>query len=305
MKKSLSPYTGRFAPSPTGPMHTGTIVAAMASYLEAKQHDGQWLLRIEDLDPPREVPGSADAIIRSLDNLGFEWDQAILYQSNRHEAYRETVNWLLDKNLAYACDCSRKTIAESAIRESRSNQTGQNESDEQMYPGFCRKRHLKAEGNVAIRILTDNTVDNFFDLITGKISYNLQKQCGDFVIQRKDKLYAYQLAVVIDDAFQNVTDVVRGADLLGSTPRQIHLQKILGLDRPKYAHIPLLLDNNGEKFSKSSFQGKPPENNLNSLLKSWHHLKQLKTSADDFEHKEDFWRWAIINWDINRVKIND
>lgn len=300
MSNPVPEYIGRFAPSPTGPMHLGTLVAAMASYLEAKQKQGQWLLRIEDLDPPREVPGSADAIIKSLEKLGFEWDQSILYQSNRNDAYQETVNWLLDQKLAYACDCSRKTIVQS-----RKNQTGQHKSGELVYSGFCRNRHLATDGEVAIRVITESKPVNFTDQLMGHISINPQKQSGDFVIQRKDKLFAYQLAVVIDDAFQNVTDVVRGADLLDSTPRQIHLQRLLGMDTPNYFHIPLLLDKQGEKYSKSSFKGESPENNLNSLVKSWHHLKQLETSAEEFDQLDDFWHWAINNWDIKRMTQYD
>ena len=290
-----SPYVGRFAPSPTGPVHLGTLVAAMASYLEARQKKGMWLLRIEDLDPPREVPGSADAIITTLEAFGFEWDGPILFQSRRNKVYLEAIDTLLDQQLAYACDCSRKTIA----------LTQENKPGEIIYPGFCKTRKLPAEGHVAIRIITDDTPIIFNDLIAGRVVYNLQQLSGDFVIQRKDGLFAYQLAVVIDDAFQGVTDVVRGADLLDSTPRQIHLQKTLGLATPRYAHIPLLLDSNGEKYSKSSYSGKPLENNLNSLIKSWHHLNQTKANADDFENVQDFWRWAFSNWDINRVAQHD
>jgi glutamyl-Q tRNA(Asp) synthetase len=290
-----SKYVGRFAPSPTGPVHLGTLVAAMASYLQARQQQGQWLLRIEDLDPPREIPGSADTIIRTLETLGFEWDQSILYQSTRSEAYLDTVTQLLHQQHAYACNCSRKTIADS--------QDGK--TSELTYSGFCRNRKLPVKGEVAIRVITQPNPITYADQIAGKISQNLLKQSGDFVVKRKDGLIAYQLAVVIDDAYQEVTDIVRGADLLDSTPRQIHLQNILKLSTPGYAHIPLLLDSQGKKFSKSSYLGKPPENDLNSLLKSWHHLNQIKVDAKDFDHIQDFWRWAIKNWDINLIKQND
>jgi glutamyl-Q tRNA(Asp) synthetase len=288
-------YTGRFAPSPTGPMHLGTLTAAMASYLEARHHHGQWLLRIEDLDPPREVPGSAKNIINKLESLGFEWDAPILYQSTRNDAYLEAVEKLFSRHQAYACDCSRKSIADAQ----------QNKTGESIYPGFCRHRNLPRTGQVAIRVITANEQIIFNDRILDQISYNLQQLSGDFVIQRKDKLIAYQLAVVIDDAYQGVTDVVRGADLLDSTPRQIHLQKLLETGTPTYAHIPLVLDQNGEKFSKSSFNGKTLENNLNSLVKSWHHLRQTPVVAGDFENINDFWQWAIANWDITRIAKNE
>lgn len=280
---NTSSYIGRFAPSPTGPLHLGTLVAAMASYLEARSHQGQWLLRIEDLDPPREIPGSANQIIHSLENLGFEWDQDIMYQSHRDEYYLELVESLKTGQMAYACSCTRKEVSGR-------------------YPGNCRNKKLKKKSDVAIRVLTNNEPIVFTDGLKGLISQRIEDEIGDFVIRRKDGLFAYQLAVVVDDALQNITHVVRGEDLLHSTPRQIYLQKLLDFSVPEYCHTPLVLDKNGQKFSKSSYQGSIPELSLKTLIEAWHHLQQQPVSATDFDNFSDFWKWAIQNWNINSLK---
>jgi len=280
---NTSRYIGRFAPSPTGPLHLGTLVAAMASYLEARTHLGQWLLRIEDLDPPREIPGSTLQIIHSLENLGFEWDQNIIYQSQRDNYYLEMMESLKTEHMAYACSCSRKMFSGP-------------------YPGTCRNKHLKRRSDIAIRVLTHNELIEFNDGLKGSISQKLEEKIGDFVIRRKDGLFAYQLAVVVDDALQNITHVVRGEDLLDSTPRQIHLQQLLGYPTPEYTHTPLVLDDNGQKFSKSSYKGSIPELSLKTLIQAWHHLKQQPVSENDFDNFNDFWKWAIQNWNINTLK---
>jgi glutamyl-Q tRNA(Asp) synthetase len=276
-------YIGRFAPSPTGPLHLGTLVAAMASYLEARSHEGHWLLRIEDLDPPREIPGSTNLIIHSLENLGFEWDQEIIYQSQRDKYYLELVESLRSEHMAYACSCSRKDISGR-------------------YPGNCRNKKLKKQFDVAIRVLTNNELIRFDDALKGTTSQKLEDEIGDFIIRRKDGLFAYQLAVVVDDALQNITHVVRGEDLLDSTPRQIYLQQLLGFNLPAYSHTPLVLDENGQKFSKSSYKGAIPELSLKTLTEAWHHLKQQPVSESDFDNFNDFWHWAIENWNINSLK---
>jgi glutamyl-Q tRNA(Asp) synthetase len=288
-------YIGRFAPSPTGPLHLGTLVAAMASYLEALTHNGQWLLRIEDLDPPREIPGSADEIITSLETLGFKWDGSIIYQSQRTEIYQDTLQQLANNNMVYACDCSR-SVLERQLSES-DNPTG--------YPGNCRHKNLGTDKEIAIRVITNNASICFNDRVKGEISQEIEKETGDFVIKRKDGLFAYQLAVVVDDALQNVSHVVRGVDLLDSTPRQIYLQKLLGLKVPEYAHTPLVLDQDGKKFSKSSYTGKKPELTLKTLIEAWHHLGQQPASIDDFENLNDFWNWAALNWNFDElIKIS-
>ena len=284
-------YTGRFAPSPTGPLHIGSLVAAMASYLDARSSQGRWYLRIEDLDPPREIPGSADAIIFSLERLGFEWDGPVTYQSHRHAFYEDAVESLISDKVAYSCKCSRKDIAEQ--------QSGNPAL--LRYPGNCRNIALSPAKNLAIRALTEAADINFSDRLVGAWSQNIEAEVGDFVIRRKDGFYAYQLAVVIDDAEQKITHVVRGEDLLDSTPRQIHLQKLLDLPTPVYAHTPLVLDENGNKFSKSSNRGRPLKTDLETLLRAWHFLRQTPTSVEEFDTMADFWQWAFQHWNINKL----
>ena len=288
-------YTGRFAPSPTGPLHFGSLVAAMASYLDAKSHQGQWLLRIEDLDPPREVEGAADSIIHNLARFGFEWDGQIVYQSQRQALYTEAIDELLEQKLAYACNCSRKSLAQQLT----------NNNAQIRYPGNCRYRKLPiVEGN-AVRALVENQRIHFTDRLHGNMSENLHTQVGDFVIKRKDGYFAYQLAVVIDDAEQKITHVVRGDDLLDSTPRQIHLHKLLSLHIPQYAHTPLVFDKAGNKFSKSSNHGQLLQANLESLIEAWHFLRQEHTKKTEFDTITDFWKWATANWDMKKLVNKD
>ena len=227
-------YIGRFAPTPSGYLHFGSLVAALASYLDARAVNGRWLLRMEDLDPPREVPGAQQAILATLESYGLHWDGELVQQSERHAEYRALVERLLERGLAYACTCSRKRL----------------EAYQGIYPGFCRDSgHLRE--NAAIRLHVPERRYGFDDRVQGHYSQDLAREVGDFVIQRRDGLYAYQLAVVLDDAWQGVTDVVRGADLLDSTPRQIALQGLLGLPTPGYAHLPLVREADGTKLAKS------------------------------------------------------
>lgn len=267
----------------------------MASFLDAHANQGQWLLRIEDLDPPREVAGSAQQIITTLEKLGFEWDESVSYQSHRHELYADTVQMLLNRQLAYACKCSRKDIAQQ--------QSGK--TTQLRYPGNCRDRHLSAKKDRAIRALTHDEAVFLDDRLVGRISQNLLSEVGDFVIRRKDGLFAYQLAVVVDDAEQNMTHIVRGQDLLDSTPRQIHLQQLLGYKMPVYAHFPLVLDSQGNKYSKSSPHGMTLSPDINSLIQAWHFLKQTPAKRDEFENINDFWRWAVLQWDPQKLVTQD
>ncbi|MGE0080848.1 MAG: tRNA glutamyl-Q(34) synthetase GluQRS [Thiohalomonadaceae bacterium] len=232
-------YVGRFAPSPTGPLHFGSLVAATGSFLRARAMGGRWLVRVEDIDPPREVPGAADAILRALEAFGLEWDGPVLYQSSRLDAYREALDALLTGGLAFACTCSRKDIAQLA-------------GPSGVYPGTCRRRRGLPRAAHAIRVAVGETVVEFDDLLQGPQRQDLAREVGDFVVRRADGLFAYQLAVVVDDAFQGVTEVVRGADLLDSTPRQIHLQRLLGLPTPGYLHLPVAVDAAGQKLSKQT-----------------------------------------------------
>src|SRR5574343_1441685 len=224
------PYRGRFAPSPTGPLHFGSLVAAVGSYLDARTQGGEWLLRMEDVDTPRNVPGAADDILRTLTTFGFEWDGAVLYQSARFAAYGEALASLQQAGQAYGCACSRKEIADSATHAAIDGGLA--------YPGNCR--HGLAPGRTARawRLRVDDRELAFDDRLQGRVAQHLERDVGDFVLRRADGLFAYQLAVVGDDAWQDITHVVRGADLLASTPRQIYLLRCLGAAVPRYAHLP-------------------------------------------------------------------
>ncbi len=224
----MEKYRGRFAPSPTGPLHFGSLVAAVGSYLEAKSRGGAWLLRMEDLDTPRAQPGAADAILRTLEACGMAWDGDIVYQSRRSVAYRAALAHLEAQGLVYACGCSRREIADSGLGPDGAL----------IYPGTCRNGLAPGKQARAIRVCVDHERIDFEDLVQGNLNQDLAAEVGDFVLRRADGLYAYQLAVVVDDAEQKITDVVRGADLLDSTPRQIYLQRRLGLPAPRYLHLP-------------------------------------------------------------------
>ena len=227
------PVIGRFAPSPTGDLHFGSLISAVGSYLEAKSAGGLWLLRIEDLDPPREVAGSAGRIIRDLQNLGMRPDGQVLYQSSRFDAYQNHVNRLLEAGLAYPCACTRKDMPPSGI-----------------YPGTCRNGISGGKEPRSVRFRVSDKTCKFTDKVQGQIAESPARNIGDFIIHRADGLYAYQLAVVVDDHFQRISQVVRGADLLDSTCRQLSLQEALGFNSPEYMHLPLALSVDGKKLSK-------------------------------------------------------
>lgn len=232
-------YVGRFAPSPTGPLHFGSLVAAAGSFLRARSQGGLWHVRMEDIDPPREVPGATDLILRALESFGLEWDGPVLYQSTRLEAYLNALEELRSAGMAYACTCSRKEVAQASGRPG-------------IYPGTCRGRHELPREAHAVRAAVGDACISFDDVLQGRVSQDLGREVGDFVIRRADGLFAYQLAVVVDDAFQGMTEVVRGADLLDSTARQIHLQHLLGLPTPGYLHLPVAVDATGQKLSKQN-----------------------------------------------------
>ena len=235
-------YTGRFAPSPTGPLHFGSLVAALASWLDARAAGGRWLVRIEDLDRPRVQPGAAALILRSLQALGLAWDGEVLYQSRREAHYRKALDGLGAHT--YWCGCSRREIADSSL--------GLALDGARIYPGTCRGGLAPGKTRRALRVRVPEDPVAFVDRVQGPRLQALAREAGDFVLQRADGLFAYQLAVVVDDAEQGVTDVVRGADLLDSTARQIHLQRRLGLPTPRYLHVPVAIDARGEKLSKQA-----------------------------------------------------
>lgn len=240
-KETNQNIIGRFAPSPTGPLHLGSLVAALGSYLFAKHSGGRWLLRIEDLDLPRVVPGIADDMQDTLEILGFQWDGEVLFQSRRTEVYQAALEELINRGVAYSCGCTRSEIAKISSAEG---------TEDVIYPGFCRDGLPPGKVERAYRVKVYDEVVSFADGIMGRYSQVLSASCGDFVIQRADGPFAYHLAVVVDDAESGVNQVVRGADLLSSTPRQIYLQRLLGYPTPSYAHLPLVTAPGGAKLSK-------------------------------------------------------
>jgi glutamyl-Q tRNA(Asp) synthetase len=291
-----SDYRGRFAPSPTGALHFGSLVTAVASFLDARAAGGEWSVRIEDLDTPRVVPGSADLILRTLESFGFEWDGPVLYQSSRNEAYSAAAERLTAAGLAYPCSCSRSEI--QAAQPARGGA-----ADELFYPGWCRNGPRAPERGVALRFRAPDAPIRFEDLIQGAVCIDLATECGDFVIVRRDGLFAYQLAVVVDDAEQGITHVVRGADLLHSTPRQIAIQRALALAQPTYAHVPLATDQNGIKLSKSAGAGAVDLDNPS--LELWRVLRFLRQSPPQELRVTDLatlWEWAKRNWRAHSLR---
>ncbi|HQS38102.1 MAG: tRNA glutamyl-Q(34) synthetase GluQRS [Methylotenera sp. 24-45-7] len=286
-------YIGRFAPSPTGPLHFGSLVAAVASYCEAKTHHGKWLLRMEDLDKPREVKGAANTILKQLVAFGFEWDDAIVYQSQRAELYAEALTLLKNQQLVYPCTCTRKEIADSSTHIG---------IEGAVYPGTCLSHALKENAAVAWRIKTPNQTLCFNDAVQGKICQNLHQDIGDFILKRADGLFAYQLAVVVDDAAQGITHIVRGADLLDSTLRQIYLQQMLHYQTPHYAHLPVACNAAGEKLSKQTLAAPiNTENAAYHLFQSLQFLGQTPPSSLQFETHQNIWQWAISHWQLAKV----
>lgn len=284
-------YVGRFAPSPTGPLHFGSLVAALASWLDARAAGGRWLLRIEDIDAPRTQAGAADSILRTLDRLGLHWDGGVVRQSARQEYYRNAVERLTRAGHTYPCGCSRKEIADSGL--------GLAPDGALVYPGTCR--HGIAPGKVprALRVRTAPEPIAFADRIQGRIEQSLERQIGDFVVWRADGQYAYQLAVVVDDAEQGVTDIVRGADLLDSTARQIYLQRLLGYPTPRYAHVPVAVDPRGEKLSKQT--GAAPVDERSGEAPLRRALEFLGLRLPETVPGDDLLAGALAGWTVEAV----
>lgn len=283
---------GRFAPSPSGELHLGSLLAAVGSYLAARSQGGQWRLRIEDLDPPRSVPSAADAILRSLEAHGLPWDGDVVYQSRRGPAHQEALEQLQAAGLTYACACTRRELAAIACAG----------VDGPVYPGTCSASIAPGRTARALRLRVPDADIGFRDAVQGDYRHNLARAVGDFVLQRADGLIAYQLAVVVDDAFQDVTQVVRGADLLASTPRQIYLQQCLGLPQPDYAHLPLLVDRLGAKLGKQTGAG-PLDNtrasdNLRQVLSA---LALPPPDGLSGAPPAELLHWAIAHWEPSRL----
>jgi len=284
---------GRFAPSPTGPLHFGSLVAAVASYCDAKSRGGQWLLRIEDVDQTRLVAGASEAITHTLQRYGFVWDGEIVYQSQRSEYYQTALQQLRQRNLAYPCTCSRKEITDSSTLHG---------IEGAIYPGTCLQHPTKPGAAAAWRIKTDAQVIAFADQVQGQQQHQMASDIGDFVIKRADGLFSYQLAVVIDDALQGVTHVVRGADLLNSTTRQIYLQQLLGYPTPIYAHLPLVLNADGQKLSKQTLATALPEDNLvDTLVAALTFLQQALPENAHSLSLANLWQWAITHWQLPKI----
>lgn len=295
-------YRGRFAPSPTGSLHFGSLIAAVGSYLEAKNHCGIWLVRIEDLDVPRCVSGAADDILRTLEAFGLHWDEAVLYQSQRATAYEEALQQLKSGGAAYPCACTRKEIADSALHG----------IEGPVYPGTCRGGIPAGREGRAWRVRSDlNSLPftprpspvAFSDALQGRITQAIESEIGDFVVKRADGQFAYQLAVVVDDAFQGVTHVVRGSDLLVSTPRQICLQQLLGLTTPAYTHLPTAVNARGEKLSKQTLAPpSDPSKPVATLLCALDFLRQEPPAELSGYDLDSVLGWAIAHWDKSKLK---
>jgi glutamyl-Q tRNA(Asp) synthetase len=269
-------YAGRFAPSPTGALHFGSLVAALASWLDARAARGRWLVRMEDLDAPRMQAGAAAQILRTLERLGLEWDGEVLYQSQRSKVYETALSRLAPGT--YACGCTRREVADSSL--------GLAADGAQIYPGTCRAGLPQGKAARAIRVRTSASRVEFHDRLQGLQRQDVEREVGDFVLLRADGQFAYQLAVVVDDAEQGITDIVRGADLLASTARQIFLQRLLGYPQPRYLHLPAAVNAAGEKLSKQTgaapvapsptavrdalvFLGQPQTDDLREAIRNW------------------------------------
>ncbi len=285
-------YRGRFAPSPTGPLHFGSLIAAVGSYLQAKTQNGEWLVRMEDLDTPRNVPGAADEILRTLEAFGFAWDGAVIYQSQRDEFYRAALERLATLGATFACACSRKEIADSSLLG----------IEGPVYPGTCRAGLAAGRSGRAIRARVGSVAIEFRDLIQESITQHLATQIGDFVLRRADGIVAYQLAVVVDDADQGITQIIRGADLLASTPRQIFLQRLLGYAALSYGHLPVATNHAGEKLSKQTL-AQPLDINKapNLLFDALRFLGQNPPPVLQQSSQASLWDWAFRHWSLAKV----
>ena len=282
-----SRYTGRFAPSPTGPLHFGSLVAAVASYLDARAADGRWLVRMEDVDTSRVQPGAADTILRTLERFGFEWDSAVMVQSNRTSAYRSALEFLRNQGLVYGCGCARRELADSSMEAGL----------DLRYPGICRHGLPPGRSARSWRVRVPSEAIAFEDRLQGTQRQNLEEYVGDFVILRADGLFAYQLAVVVDDHDEGVTDIVRGADLLDSTPRQIYLQRLLGASTPNYLHTPVAVNVLGQKLSKQTLAcAIDIASPVDSLIDTLSFLGQRPPRELRESDVQAVWIWAIANW---------
>ncbi|HLJ38693.1 MAG TPA: tRNA glutamyl-Q(34) synthetase GluQRS [Steroidobacteraceae bacterium] len=281
---SPPPYVGRFAPSPTGPLHLGSLIAALGSFLDARRHAGRWLLRMEDLDRERVVPGCADEMLRTLEAHGLSWDGTVEYQSTHVTRYGAALAQLTARGRTFECSCTRRE---------RTQEGG--------YPGTCRSGPRHA-GPTATRFRVDESTLSFEDRVQGHCRFSLRER-GDVVVRRRDGVFAYQLAVVVDDAHSAITDVVRGADLLDNTPWQIALQHALGLPPPRYAHLPLIVEARGTKLSKSRRSlALDPAMAGSQLYQALTLLRQTPSPELKLERPAAILEWAVEHWRLDRVQ---
>jgi len=285
MKTSLSPCIGRFAPSPSGDLHFGSLIAALGSYLSARAQQGRWLVRIEDIDPPREVAGAASRILKQLEHYGLGWDGEVLWQSARHQAYRAALSWLQQHRQSYFCTCPRSRIQKIGG----------------VYDGHCRDRHLPAQ-NAALRLRQHAPVYGFHDRLHGYLAADTRLAEEDFIIHRRDGLFAYNLAVVVDDHFQGVTEIVRGADLIDPTVRQIALYQQFGWSVPDYLHLPLAMNPDGNKLSKQNHAPPLPKGDARPLLvQALRFLGQPVAPGWQDETRDRLLERAVAQWNITSL----
>ena len=291
MSGVIPAYVGRFAPSPSGPLHFGSLVAALGSCLDARHHGGKWLLRIEDVDTPRTVPGAADAILATLERFGFAWDGEVVWQSRRTDAYHAALEQLKCSGAVFPCACTRREMADSALARDGSRR----------YPGTCRDGLPPGRSARAWRVRAKGLI-RFDDAVQGPQQEDLERDVGDYVVLRADGLFAYQLAVVVDDAAAGITHVVRGADLLDSSARQIHLQHLLGVAQPAYAHLPVATNDAGEKLSKQTLaraiEDQPPSIALVAALAF---LGQNPPPELGQAALDEVWSWSHAHWRLDKV----
>ncbi len=272
----MSSYIGRFAPSPTGPLHFGSLVAALASFLDARAHKGQWLVRIEDLDPPREDPAASSEILRILDAYGLHWDGEVVYQSQRGERYQSALDQLIAAGQAFPCSCSRRQLGN------------------RLHSGICTP---DPASDCAWRFLCPDQVLTIKDGLQPDHRYDCARDIGDFVIRRRDQLWSYQLAVVVDDAVQGITHVVRGIDLIDSTARQVLLQQALSLPQPQYSHLPVAVEENGQKLSKQNLSLAVTDSAIQStLITALNWLQQNPPTELASSRRDEILQWACAHW---------
>lgn len=284
-------YRGRFAPTPSGPLHMGSLFTALASYLQARAKGGQWLVRIDDLDTPRNVPGADTVILQQLESHGLQWDEAPRYQSQHIEQYQHALNVLTERKLLYACTCTRAELATTSIAG----------PDGPVYAGTCRNKSIGTEKH-SLRVRADDSSLSFVDLLLGKQTRQLRREIGDFVVQRSDGILGYQLACAVDEFEQGITEVIRGADLLDSTFRQLFIQALLGLKHAQYGHLPVLVQSDGKKLSKQNRAAPIEAKNASSnLMRCLTALGQNPVASLSGATPAEVVSWAIRHWDLARI----